>query len=137
MLFCSIFFCFVRARSQLYFVQNNFIKTSFFLFLSLCFSNRIVPKRVNLRIEHVKHSNSRLDFLNRSKKNELLKKDAKEKNIRLTEDQLKRLVNIYLCIFLKVTRVEMRITTFKLSISWDYWFACQSDQFRALWWIEF
>jgi hypothetical protein len=52
-----------------------------------------VPKRVNLRIEHVKHSNSRLDFLNRVKRLELLKKDAKEKNIRLNENQLKRKVN--------------------------------------------
>ena len=52
--------------------------------------NRIIEKRVNLRIEHVKHSNSRLDFLNRSKKNELLKKDAKEKNIRLSISQLQR-----------------------------------------------
>ena len=56
--------------------------------------NRIVPKRVNLRIEHVKHSNSRLDFLNRVKKLELLKKDAKEKSIRLDQGQLKRKVRI-------------------------------------------
>ncbi|RNA15975.1 60S ribosomal L21 [Brachionus plicatilis] len=52
--------------------------------------NRIMQKRINVRIEHVKHSNSRLDFLNRVKKIELLKKDAKEKNIRLDQSQLKR-----------------------------------------------
>jgi len=52
--------------------------------------NRIIEKRINVRIEHVKHSNSRLDFLNRVKRIELLKKDAKEKGIRLTLGQLKR-----------------------------------------------
>ena len=54
--------------------------------------NRIIEKRINVRIEHVKHSNSRLDFLNRLKRIELLKKDAKEKNIRLKDIQLKRQV---------------------------------------------
>ena len=56
--------------------------------------NRIVEKRINIRIEHVKHSNSRLDFLNRVKRIELLKKDAKEKNIRLKDIQLRRQVNL-------------------------------------------
>ena len=54
--------------------------------------NRIIEKRINVRIEHVKHSNSRLDFLNRLKRIELLKKDAKEKNIRLKDIQLRRQV---------------------------------------------
>lgn len=54
--------------------------------------NRIIEKRINVRIEHVKHSNSRLDFLTRIKRIELLKKEAKEKNIRLSESQLKRKV---------------------------------------------
>jgi large subunit ribosomal protein L21e len=58
--------------------------------------NRIIEKRINVRIEHVKHSNSRLDFLNRVKRIELLKKDAKEKGIRLTLDQLKRQVIFFI-----------------------------------------
>ena len=33
-------------------------------------SNRIIPKKVNLRIEHVKHSSCREDFLKRVKLNE-------------------------------------------------------------------
>jgi large subunit ribosomal protein L21e len=57
--------------------------------------NRIIEKRINVRIEHVKHSNSRLDFLNRVKRIELLKKDAKEKGVRLTLGQLKRQVIIF------------------------------------------
>ena len=63
----------------------------FIIFLSYN-RNRIIEKRINVRIEHVKHSNSRLDFLTRIKRIELLKKEAKEKNIRLSESQLKRKV---------------------------------------------
>eukprot|EP00999_Lentomonas_sp_LEN2_P001193 NODE_2205_length_626_cov_72.488978_g2155_i0.p1 GENE.NODE_2205_length_626_cov_72.488978_g2155_i0~~NODE_2205_length_626_cov_72.488978_g2155_i0.p1 ORF type:complete len:161 (-),score=32.67 NODE_2205_length_626_cov_72.488978_g2155_i0:37-519(-) len=40
--------------------------------------NRIINKRINVRIEHVKHSKCRDDFLNRVKKNEELRKKAKE-----------------------------------------------------------
>ena len=38
---------------------------------------RIIPKRVSIRVEHIKHSACRTDFLNRVKNNELLKKEAK------------------------------------------------------------
>jgi len=44
---------------------------------------RIIPKRINVRIEHVKHSKCRDDFLQRVKKNELLKREAKEKGVRV------------------------------------------------------
>ncbi|KAH3833998.1 60S ribosomal protein L21-like [Dreissena polymorpha] len=40
--------------------------------------NRIIPKRINVRIEHVKHSNCRLDFLKRVKQNAANRKLAKE-----------------------------------------------------------
>ena len=39
---------------------------------------RILPKRVSVRIEHVKHSTCRQDFLDRVKKNEALKTEAKK-----------------------------------------------------------
>ncbi len=55
--------------------------------------NRIIEKRINIRIEHISHSNSRLDFLNRVKRIEALKKDAKEKNIKLCKNQLRRIVS--------------------------------------------
>ncbi|XP_074650318.1 large ribosomal subunit protein eL21-like [Tubulanus polymorphus] len=42
---------------------------------------RILPKRINVRVEHVKHSNCRLDFLKRVKENERIKKEAKEQGI--------------------------------------------------------
>ncbi|KAE8751781.1 hypothetical protein FOCC_FOCC001630 [Frankliniella occidentalis] len=38
---------------------------------------RIIPKRINLRIEHVKHSKCREDFLTRVKENERLRKAAR------------------------------------------------------------
>ncbi|GAA6064146.1 hypothetical protein JCM10212_000219 [Sporobolomyces blumeae] len=41
--------------------------------------NRYLEKRVNLRVEHVKHSKCRDDFLNRVKANAAAKKEAKEK----------------------------------------------------------
>lgn len=57
--------------------------------------NRIVEKRVNLRIEHVKHSNSRLDFLKRAKRNEDLKREAKEKGVKLDATLLRRQVSCH------------------------------------------
>lgn len=42
--------------------------------------NRIIPKRINVRVEHVKHSKCREDFLQRMKRNdELRKKYAEDK----------------------------------------------------------
>lgn len=41
--------------------------------------NRKIEKRVNLRVEHVRHSKCRDDFLNRVKANAAAKRAAKEK----------------------------------------------------------
>merc|ERR1712066_438046 len=41
--------------------------------------NRIIPKRINIRIEHIKHSKCRDYFLRRVKENEVNKKAAKAK----------------------------------------------------------
>ena len=41
--------------------------------------NRYIEKRINVRIEHVRHSRSREDFLKRVKANAQAKKDAKAK----------------------------------------------------------
>lgn len=40
---------------------------------------RILAKRINVRIEHVKHSKSRDSFLQRVKENEAKKMEAKQK----------------------------------------------------------
>lgn len=42
---------------------------------------RIIPKRINVRIEHISHSKCREDFLRRVKENERRLKEAKEKNV--------------------------------------------------------
>lgn len=39
--------------------------------------NRIIPKKLNLRVEHIKHSKCRDDFLRRVKENEIKKTAAK------------------------------------------------------------
>ncbi len=41
--------------------------------------SRIIQKRINVRIEHIKHSRCREDFLRRVKENELKKLAALEK----------------------------------------------------------
>lgn len=41
--------------------------------------NRYIEKRVNVRIEHVRHSKCRVDFLARVKANQKLIKEAKER----------------------------------------------------------
>lgn len=46
--------------------------------------NRKMEKRVNLRIEHVKHSKCRDDFINRVKLNAVKKAEAKEKGERVS-----------------------------------------------------
>ncbi|KAH0507525.1 60S ribosomal protein L21 [Microtus ochrogaster] len=48
---------------------------------------KILAKRINVQIEHIKHSNSRDSFLKRVKENDQKKKEAKEKG---TWVQLKR-----------------------------------------------
>lgn len=40
--------------------------------------NRIIPKKINVRVEHVKHSKCREDFLQRMKRNEKLKREYTE-----------------------------------------------------------
>lgn len=45
----------------------------------VAYRGRIIAKRINVRIEHVKHSNCRLDFLRRVEENEKKKMEAKAK----------------------------------------------------------
>merc|ERR1711982_17212 len=44
---------------------------------------KILPKRINVRVEHVKHSNCRLEFNNRVEEIERKKKEANEKGVRI------------------------------------------------------
>ena len=43
--------------------------------------NRYLPKRINVRIEHIKHSRCREDHLNRVRENERRKLEAREKGV--------------------------------------------------------
>ena len=51
---------------------------------------RILKKMVNLRIEHVRHSKCRTDFLTRVKRNEALKREAKKTGTRVPQSAIKR-----------------------------------------------
>lgn len=52
--------------------------------------NRIMKKRVNLRVEHVHPSKCRLDFLARVQKNDKIKREAKAAGKKLPIEALKR-----------------------------------------------
>lgn len=58
-------------------------------FITICYRGKILAKRINVRIEHVKHSKSRDSFLQRVKENEAKKLEAKQKG---TWVELKRQV---------------------------------------------
>lgn len=56
--------------------------------------HRIIPKKINVRVEHVKHSKCREDFLARVKRNDELKRaarQAKDQKQPIAKLQLKRL----------------------------------------------
>lgn len=61
----------------------------FVYFITVCYRGKILAKRINVRIEHVKHSKSRDSFLQRVKENEAKKLEAKQKG---TWVELKRQV---------------------------------------------
>ena len=50
--------------------------------------NRIIAKRLHVRIEHVKHSSSRKDFLERVIRNEEIKNEAKASGSQPHDTQL-------------------------------------------------
>ena len=77
---------------------------------------KILAKRINVRIEHIKHSKSRDSFLKRVKENDQKKKEAKEKG---TWVQLKRQVSA-LAGFLGVECVIGSEGSLKLSYSTIY-----------------
>ncbi len=66
----------------------NVTKTSVGVIVYKQIRSRYIEKRVNLRIEHVKHSNCRLDFLKRVKANAAAKKEAKAKGVSINVKRL-------------------------------------------------
>uniref|UniRef100_A0A914WIN6 Large ribosomal subunit protein eL21 n=1 Tax=Plectus sambesii TaxID=2011161 RepID=A0A914WIN6_9BILA len=51
---------------------------------------RIIPKHINVRVEHVRQSKCRQDFLNRVQANEQKKRAAKESGVPIDSSELKR-----------------------------------------------
>lgn len=68
-------------------VVYNVTKSSVGVIVYKIVGNRYLEKRVNLRVEHIKHSKCRQEFLNRVKENARLKREAKAKGEHI---QLKR-----------------------------------------------
>ena len=54
-----------------------------------------MPKRLNLRIEHVKHSNCRLNFVKRVKENDEKKKAAKAQGIKVNLKRQVLVTNLF------------------------------------------
>lgn len=52
--------------------------------------NRIEKKRINVRIEHIRASKCRKDFLNRVQANDLVKREAKKAGKRVPIEAIKR-----------------------------------------------
>lgn len=57
----------------------NVTKSAVGVIINKVVGNRYIEKRVNVRIEHIKHSKCRDDFLRRVKENAIKKKEARAK----------------------------------------------------------
>ncbi|KAJ9055547.1 60S ribosomal protein L21A, variant 2 [Entomophthora muscae] len=66
----------------------NVSPTSVGVIINKRVGNRYIEKRVNIRVEHVKHSKCREDFLNRVKENARLKAEAKANGTRVVVKRL-------------------------------------------------
>ena len=62
-------------------VVYNVTKSSLGVILYKIVGNRYIEKRISVRLEHVTHSRSREDFVNRVKENAAKKRQAKEQGI--------------------------------------------------------
>ncbi|XP_032745187.1 60S ribosomal protein L21-like [Rattus rattus] len=75
--------CYHRKTGRVYNVTQHAVGIT----VNKQVKGKILAKRINVRIEHIKHSKSRDSFLKRVKENDQKKKEAKEKS---TWVQLKR-----------------------------------------------
>lgn len=65
-------------------IVYNVTKSSVGVIINKVVGHRYIEKKVNLRVEHVKHSRCRQEFLTRVKQNAALKKEAKENGTQVT-----------------------------------------------------
>ena len=70
---------FIRKTGIIY----NVTKSSVGVIVHKIVRSRYVEKRVNIRVEHVKHSNCRLDFLKRVQENKQKKVEAKKQGLKI------------------------------------------------------
>jgi len=56
--------------------------------------NRYIAKKINVRVEHISHSNSRKEFLERAAENDRRKVEASKAGIRGITEELKRKVSV-------------------------------------------
>lgn len=68
-------------------IVYNVTKSAVGVIVNKVVGHRYIEKRVNLKIEHVKHSKCRQEFLNRVKENEAKRTEAKTQGVAV---QLKR-----------------------------------------------
>lgn len=61
-------------------IVYNVTKSAVGVIINKVVGNRFMEKRINLRIEHIKHSKCRQEFLDRVKANDLKRKEAKANN---------------------------------------------------------
>ena len=64
-------------------VVYNVTKSSVGVIIYKRVDNRYMEKRISVRIEHVAHSRSREEFINRVKENAMKKRKAKEQGVHL------------------------------------------------------
>jgi len=76
--FCSMPYKYYHGKTG---VVYNVTKSAVGVIVYKRVGNRYIEKRVNVRIEHVSHSRSREEFLNRVKENAIKKRQAKEQGI--------------------------------------------------------
>ncbi|CAG8471929.1 15023_t:CDS:2 [Acaulospora morrowiae] len=60
-------------------IVYNVTKSAVGVIINKRVGNRYIEKRINVRIEHIKHSKCRDDFLRRVKENAIKKKEARDK----------------------------------------------------------
>jgi large subunit ribosomal protein L21e len=64
-------------------VVYNVTKSAVGVIINKKVGNRYIEKRVNVRVEHVTHSRSRDEFLNRVKENAAKKRKAKDEGVHM------------------------------------------------------
>ncbi|KAI7973205.1 hypothetical protein EIK77_004482 [Talaromyces pinophilus] len=77
---CSLPYKYYHGKTG---VVYNVTKSAVGVIIYKRVGNRYLEKRLNVRVEHVSHSRSREEFINRVKENAIKKRQAKEQGVHL------------------------------------------------------